>query len=213
MATADFPIFDLQPFRAGRGLRTERHWAQRSMPSAARPASWRSAGHSVPQQMIDGRLECRTRVLRPAAGRKGEGAGALSRLSLRLSRTGCRGARQVEGRRHAARSEGELQRRPALRAARTDDPEALAFCYAETIWPPARRLRDAWKAYYARDGGSGRAHHACICRGARNCRRIIFDRVIDRPVSALRALNYPAPDACRRSPANCAPAPTPTMAA
>ena len=73
-----------------------------------------------------------------------------------------------------------------------DDPEALAFCYAPTIWPPAPAgFRDAWRAYY-------RAMEALAARVMRVFAVALalpedfFASFIDSPISALRALNYPA---------------------
>ena len=73
------------------------------------------------------------------------------------------------------------------------DPEALAFCYADTIWPPAPAgFVDAWKAYYAamEDLASRIMRVFAV---ALNLPEDHFAGVIDRPVSALRALNYPHP--------------------
>jgi isopenicillin N synthase-like dioxygenase len=73
-----------------------------------------------------------------------------------------------------------------------DDPEALSFCYAPTIWPAAPEgFRSAWLDYY-------RAMEALAARVMRvfavalDLPEAYFDRYIDAPISALRALNYPA---------------------
>jgi isopenicillin N synthase-like dioxygenase len=73
------------------------------------------------------------------------------------------------------------------------DPEALAFCYAETIWPPAPAgFVDAWKAYYrAMEDLAARIMR--LFAVALKLPDDYFVDVIDRPVSALRALNYPQP--------------------
>ena len=73
------------------------------------------------------------------------------------------------------------------------DPEALAFCYAETIWPPAPAgFVDAWKAYYAAMEDLA-ARIMRVFAVALKLPEDYFAGVIDRPVSALRALNYPHP--------------------
>lgn len=75
-----------------------------------------------------------------------------------------------------------------------DDEEALSFCYAATIWPESPgNFRQAWQAYYRE-----------MERLARRIMRIFavaleldatyFEPYIDKPVSALRALNYPHQD-------------------
>ena len=75
------------------------------------------------------------------------------------------------------------------------DPEALAFCYADTIWPPAPDgFVAAWKAYYAAmEDLASRIMR--VFAMALKLPEDHFAGVIDRPVSALRALNYPHPTA------------------
>ena len=72
------------------------------------------------------------------------------------------------------------------------DPRALAFCYAATIWPDRPEgFKAAWTAYYA-----ALEHLATrIMRLFALSLKLpedYFARFIDAPVSALRALNYPA---------------------
>jgi isopenicillin N synthase-like dioxygenase len=80
---------------------------------------------------------------------------------------------------------------PARAPVGMTDPEALAFCYAATIWPEAPEgFVEAWRAYYA-------AMEALAARVMRlfatalNLPESYFEPFIDAPVSALRALNYP----------------------
>lgn len=82
---------------------------------------------------------------------------------------------------------------PARRPAGVTDPDALAFCYAETIWPaePAG-FREAWSAYYsAMEDLAARIMR--VFAAALNLPEDFFAPFIDAPVSALRALNYPEP--------------------
>jgi isopenicillin N synthase-like dioxygenase len=72
------------------------------------------------------------------------------------------------------------------------DPEALAFCYAATIWPerPAG-FQAAWSAYYsALEDLAARIMR--LFAAALKLPDDYFAPFIDAPVSALRALNYPA---------------------
>ena len=72
-----------------------------------------------------------------------------------------------------------------------DDPEAHTFCYQPTPWPALPGFRDAWESYY-------RAMEALAARimaafaEALGLPRGHFAPVIGQPVSALRALWYPA---------------------
>ena len=72
------------------------------------------------------------------------------------------------------------------------DKEALAFCYAPTIWPAAPAgFREAWEAYYrAMEDLAARIMR--LFAAALTLPEDYFDAMIDHPVSALRALNYPA---------------------
>jgi isopenicillin N synthase-like dioxygenase len=72
------------------------------------------------------------------------------------------------------------------------DREALAFCYAPTIWPAAPDgFREAWEAYYrAMEDLAARIMR--LFAAALTLPEDYFDPMIDHPVSALRALNYPA---------------------
>jgi isopenicillin N synthase-like dioxygenase len=73
------------------------------------------------------------------------------------------------------------------------DPQALAFCYAETIWPPAPEgFRDAWQAYYREMEGLA-ARIMRVFAVALELPEEFFERFITTPISALRALNYPHP--------------------
>jgi isopenicillin N synthase-like dioxygenase len=72
-----------------------------------------------------------------------------------------------------------------------NDPEALGFCYAATIWPEEPDgFVEAWKAYY----GAMEDLAARIMRvfaTALGLDEHFFDSYVDAPISALRALNYP----------------------
>ena len=73
-----------------------------------------------------------------------------------------------------------------------DDPQALAFCYAATIWPErAAGFRQAWIAYYrAMEDLAARVMR--VFAAALELPEDFFAPIIDAPISALRALNYPA---------------------
>jgi isopenicillin N synthase-like dioxygenase len=71
------------------------------------------------------------------------------------------------------------------------DPDAYAFCYAPTLWPDLPGFRPAWEAYY-------RALEALAARVMRAMATALglpedhFQPFLRAPVSALRALHYPA---------------------
>ena len=71
------------------------------------------------------------------------------------------------------------------------DPEALKFCYVPTIWPDFPTFKPAWQAYYqAMEDLAERIMVAFAV--ALELPEDHFQSYIDAPISALRALNYPA---------------------
>ncbi len=71
------------------------------------------------------------------------------------------------------------------------DPEALAFCYAPTIWPDRPHgFIEAWKAYYASLEDLA-VRIMRLFAVALELPETYFEGFIDVPISALRALNYP----------------------
>ena len=71
------------------------------------------------------------------------------------------------------------------------DTDALSFCYAETIGPGAPEgFREAWEAYY-RAMEDLAARIMKLFAAALTLPEDFFAEMIDYPVSALRALNYP----------------------
>jgi len=71
------------------------------------------------------------------------------------------------------------------------DPDALAFCYSPTIWPDLEGFKTAWQTYYQQmETLASRIMVAFAV--ALELPDDFFAGYIDHPISALRALNYPA---------------------
>ena len=81
---------------------------------------------------------------------------------------------------------------PRAAPAGMTDKDALAFCYAPTIWPDAPGgFVAAWQAYYdALEDLAARIMR--VFAVALALPEDYFEGFIDAPISALRALNYPA---------------------
>jgi len=74
------------------------------------------------------------------------------------------------------------------------DPDALSFCYAATPWPARPPgFRDAWQDYYAAMEDLA-ARIMALFAVALGLDEGHFAPFIGQPISALRALNYPATD-------------------
>ncbi len=71
------------------------------------------------------------------------------------------------------------------------DPDAMAFCYQPTLWPDLPGFRPAWEAYYrAMESLAARVMSAFA--EALDLPADHFASYIGAPISALRALHYPA---------------------
>ena len=80
---------------------------------------------------------------------------------------------------------------PLLTPENITDPDALAFCYQPTLWPDLPGFRPAWETYYAAMESLA-ARIMVAFAAALNLPETHFDPSISAPISALRALNYPA---------------------
>ncbi len=72
-----------------------------------------------------------------------------------------------------------------------DDPDAHAFCYQPTLWPDIPGFRAAWEAYYRAMEALAARIMAALAE-ALGLPREHFAPFLRAPVSALRALHYPA---------------------
>jgi len=192
MPVAPFPVFDLSRYE--KADEEGKKALGREVDDICRSTGFLAiSGHSVPQQTIDAAwwkahgffdepmvVKDRARAPFPGYpyGYLGPGAEALAK------------SKNVDTPPDLKES---FNGGPLAVPAGLTDPEALAFCYAETIWPEAPAgFRDAWQAYYR----AMEDHAARIMRvfaTALSLPEDFFEGFIDRPISALRALNYPEP--------------------
>lgn len=78
-----------------------------------------------------------------------------------------------------------------LRVPQDASDEALGFCFQPTIWPDLPEFRAAWETYYtAMEDLAARVMRAFAA--ALSLPDDYFDAYIANPISALRALHYPA---------------------
>ncbi|HEX4296800.1 MAG TPA: 2-oxoglutarate and iron-dependent oxygenase domain-containing protein, partial [Devosia sp.] len=185
-----FPIVSLRSFETS-GSAQRKSFAGEVDGICRRTGFLAIADHGVPQEVIDGAwnkakaffdqpVEVKQRAKAPYAGYP---YGYLGPNSEALAAS--RGVSTPPDLKESFNG-GPLTVPPGL-----TDKEALSFCYAETIWPdgPAGFKR-AWRAYY----GAMEDLAARIMRlfaVALDLPEDHFASVIDHPISALRALNYP----------------------
>jgi len=194
MPTPDFPVFDLARFEAA-GAREKRELAA-DVDAICRSTGFLAVvGHGVAEPVIDAAwskahaffdlpAEQKQRARAPYPGYP---YGYLGPQLESLAKS-----RNVDAPPDLKESFNGGPSRPP---AGMTDPEALAFCYAATIWPDAPEgFVAAWQGYYAAMEELA-ARIMRLFAAALRLPEDYFDRFIDAPVSALRALNYPRQEA------------------
>lgn len=190
MADASFPIFDLGAFQ--RATPEAQRALGREVDAICRSTGFLAiANHGVPQAVIDGVWDKAKAFFdlpaeqkqRARAPYKGYPYGYLGPELEALAKS-----RNVETPPDLKES---FNGGPLSRPESMTDPEALAFCYAETIWPDAPDgFREAWTAYYkAMEDLAARIMR--LFAVALDLPADYFAPYLDAPISALRALNYP----------------------
>jgi isopenicillin N synthase-like dioxygenase len=190
MSAAPFPVFDLSRFEQARG--DERATLGAEVDRICRETGFLAiSGHGVPQAIIDRAWN---------AARDFFDLPAEEKQKARAPYPGYPYGYLGPETEALAKSKGE-DTPPDLKESFNGgplgvpegltDPQALSFCYAATIWPerPAG-FREAWVAYYkALEDLAARIMR--VFAVALSLPEDAFDSTIDKPISALRALNYP----------------------
>ena len=71
------------------------------------------------------------------------------------------------------------------------DPVAYQFCYQPTLWPKIDGFRAIWESYYSEMENLAKRIMSAFAE-ALDLEHHYFDDFINNPISALRALHYPA---------------------
>jgi len=188
----DFPILDLSAF--ARGDAAARAAIAAEVDRTCRETGFLAVGnHGVPEQVI---ADIRAAVTaffdqpaevkhRSAPPRPGYPYGYLGPGTEALARS--------KGQETPPDLKESFNGGPLAVPEGESDADALAFCYAPTIWPDLPGFRPAWEAYY-REMEALAARIMEVFAVALGLAPDFFAPYIDAPISALRALNYPALD-------------------
>ncbi len=190
MTDGEFPVFDLGRFEKAKGAERDSLAAQ--VDEICRSTGFLAiANHGIPQSTIDGVWTKAQEFfdLPPAEKQKaaapypGYPYGYLGPELEALAKS------------REAESPPDLKESfnggPLAVPEGITDKDALAFCYAATIWPEAPEgFRQAWTAYYAAMEDLARRTMR-VFAAALKLPEDHFEPYIDAPISALRALNYP----------------------
>lgn len=190
---SDFPILNLAAFdKAGSDAKSA---IGAQVDQTCRDTGFLAVGnHGVPQATIDGVWNAARAFFELPADEKHRVA---------PPRTGYPYGYLGPGTEALAKSRGEdtppdlkesFNGGPAATPDGMTDADALSFCYEATLWPdrPAG-FQQHWQAYY-REMETLAARIMAVFAVALDLPQDHFAPFIDAPISALRALNYPAQD-------------------
>lgn len=190
MSAREFPVFDLYAYEESGA--SDRKGLASTVDEICRNTGFLAiSGHRIPESVIEGiwrvtrtffdlPVENKDRVCAPYAGYPygylGPGTEALAK------------SKNVDTPHDLKES---FNGGPRAVPDGLTDKEALSFCYADTIWPDdPTDFRPAWQAYY-QEMERLAARIMRVFALALKLPEDYFDRFIDQPISALRALNYP----------------------
>ncbi|MCY6381247.1 isopenicillin N synthase family dioxygenase [Hoeflea prorocentri] len=188
--TASFPVFDLAQFESAD--QTAKAREGRRIDEICRAAGFLAvSGHGVPETTIRSAWEAARAFFDSSVSNK---AGAKAPydgypygyLGPELEALAKSKGEDTPPDLKESFNGGPLKVPPGM-----EDPDALAFCYARTIWPEKPDgFMDAWTAYYrAMEDLAARIMR--VFAVALELPEDYFEPFIDAPISALRALNYP----------------------
>ncbi len=190
MTSYDFPVFDLSRFESAGAIERARLGAE--VDHICRTTGFLAIGsHSVPQGVIDGVWSKAKTFFDLPAEEKEKARAPFPGYPYGYLGPGVEALARSKGQDTPPDLKESFNGGPLSVPPDLADPEALAFCYAETIWPAAPAgFVEAWQIYYrAMEGLAARIMR--VFAVALKLPETYFDPTIDRPISALRALNYP----------------------
>jgi isopenicillin N synthase-like dioxygenase len=186
------PAFDLADFEAATGPR--RHALAAALDRACRETGFLTvAGHGVPDAIIAAVRDAAARFFDQSPEEKARAAPPRPGAPYGWLGPGTEALARSKGKDTPPDLKESFNGGPAAVPAGLTDPQALALCYSATPWPDLQGFRAAWTAYYAAmEALAARVMAAFVV--ALGLPAEFFAAMIDRPISALRALHYPATD-------------------
>ncbi|MBX3531096.1 MAG: isopenicillin N synthase family oxygenase [Rhizobiaceae bacterium] len=188
--SADFPVFDLSRFE--RATAADKPALGAEVDRICRDTGFLAiSGHGVPQAVIDGAWEAARAFFDLPAEEKQKSRAPYAGYPYGYLGPGTEALAKSKGVDTPPDLKESFNGGPLAVPPGLTDQDALAFCYAATIWPdkPAD-FRTAWEAYYRALEDLARRIMR-VFAVALKLPEGAFEPTIDRPISALRALNYP----------------------
>jgi isopenicillin N synthase-like dioxygenase len=190
MSSVPFPVFDLSRFEQSAG--SERASLGAEVDRICRQTGFLAiSGHGVPQEVIDRAWNAARDFFDLPAEEKQKARAPYAGYPYGYLGPETEALAKSKGEDTPPDLKESFNGGPLSVPEGLTDPQALSFCYAETIWPaePAG-FREAWVAYYrAMEDLAARIMR--VFAVALSLPEDAFEATIDKPVSAMRALNYP----------------------
>lgn len=189
----DFPILDLAAF--SKASTDEKAAIGASVDQTCRETGFLAVNnHGVPQPVIDDVWQAALQFFERAADEKQKMAPPRAGYPYGYLGPGTEALAKSRGQDTPPDLKESFNGGPMTVPAGMTDPDALTFCYEPTPWPqnPAG-FRQNWQAYYTEMEGLA-ARIMQVLAVALKLPQSYFEPFIDAPISALRALNYPAQD-------------------
>lgn len=190
MSTSDFPVFDLSRFETASAAERAAFGAE--VDEICRTTGFLAiSGHGVTEQTIETAWNAAHAFFDLPAEEKEKARGPYAGYPYGYLGPGVEALAKSKGMDTPPDLKESFNGGPLSVPPGLSDSEALSFCYAETIWPASPvGFVVAWKAYYrAMEDLAARIMR--VFAAALKLPEDFFESVIDQPVSALRALNYP----------------------
>jgi isopenicillin N synthase-like dioxygenase len=187
----DFPVFDLAAFQAASPM--EKQGLARRLDQICRETGFLAIGnHGVEQTVIANIWAAAKRFFAQPPAQKQRSGAPYKGYPYGYLGPGTEALAASRGVQTPPDLKESFNGGPLSIPANEADKDALEFCYAKTIWPPDMpEFRAAWEAYY-REMEALAARIMQAFAVALDLDEQFFAPFIDAPVSALRALNYPA---------------------
>ncbi len=185
-----FPRFDLAAFEQAKGA--DRRAKAAEVDRICRETGFLVlTGHGVPAEVIDRQWDAMAQFFAQPAGLKQASAAPYAGYPYGYLGPDSEALAKSKGEDTPPDLKESFNGGPATVPPDVADPDALAFCYVPTPWPDLEGFQTAWQAYYAAMENLA-ARIMTAFAEALSLPSDYFSDYIANPISALRALHYPA---------------------
>ena len=188
---ARFPIVDIEKYFNSNKIEKDNY--SQEVDAICRNSGFLAIkNHGIEQSVIDGIWNATERFFSLSSNKKNESKAPFDGYPYGYLGPGKEALAASKGMNTPPDLKESFNGGPILRPANITDSDALSFCYADTIWPNSPvEFKSAWIAYYQQMEILASKIMQLFATALR-LEEKFFDPYIDQPISALRALNYPA---------------------